>query len=70
MIDYEDADAAEIRRVEDERYAWFMESSVIQLDLPDAVYRGYENDEQLLGAPLFERRAKIFSAGMSAPETY
>ena len=39
-----------IRRAEDERYAWFMESTVIQLDLPDAVFRGYEGDEQLLGA--------------------
>jgi LmbE family N-acetylglucosaminyl deacetylase len=51
VIDYEDADAAEIRRVEDERYAWFMEASVIQLDLPDAVYRGYTSDDELLGGP-------------------
>jgi LmbE family N-acetylglucosaminyl deacetylase len=51
VIDYEDADATEIRRVEDERYAWFMEASVVQLDLPDAVYRGYTTDDELLGGP-------------------
>jgi LmbE family N-acetylglucosaminyl deacetylase len=28
-----------------------METSLISLDLPDAVYRGYEGDEQLLGGP-------------------
>jgi LmbE family N-acetylglucosaminyl deacetylase len=37
------------RRVEDERYAYFSEASVVFLDLPDAVFRGYEGDEQLLG---------------------
>jgi len=39
------------RRIEDERYAYFAEASIVFLDLPDAVFRGYENDEQLLGAP-------------------
>jgi len=39
------------RRMEDERYAYFAEASIIFLDLPDAVFRGYEGDEQLLGAP-------------------
>jgi LmbE family N-acetylglucosaminyl deacetylase len=39
------------RRIEDERFAWFAEASVVFLDLPDAVFRGYEGDEQLLGAP-------------------
>lgn len=39
------------RRVEDERFAYFAEASVVFLDLPDAVFRGYETDEQLLGAP-------------------
>ena len=37
------------RRIEDERYAYFAEASVVFLDLPDAVFRGYEGDEQLLG---------------------
>ena len=37
------------RRVEDERYAFFAEASVVFLDLPDAVFRGYEGDDQLLG---------------------
>ena len=50
-IDFSSADATQVRSAEDERYAWFMEASVIQLDLPDAVYRGYENDHQLLGTP-------------------
>ena len=39
------------RRLEDERYAAFAEVSMIWLDLPDAVFRGYEGDDQLLGAP-------------------
>jgi LmbE family N-acetylglucosaminyl deacetylase len=49
----EAATAGEIvarRRVEDERYAFFSEASVVVLDLPDAVFRGYEGDDQLLGA--------------------
>ena len=37
------------RRVEDERYAYFAEASVVFLDLPEAVFRGYEGDDQLLG---------------------
>jgi LmbE family N-acetylglucosaminyl deacetylase len=39
------------RRLEDERFAAFAEVSVVWLDLPDAVFRGYEGDDQLLGAP-------------------
>jgi LmbE family N-acetylglucosaminyl deacetylase len=39
------------RRVEDERYAYFAEASIVFLDLPDAVFRGYEGDDQLLGTP-------------------
>jgi len=39
------------RRVEDERYAYFAEASLVFLDLPDAVFRGYEGDDQLLGGP-------------------
>jgi LmbE family N-acetylglucosaminyl deacetylase len=50
-IDYEAQDAAALRRLEDERYAYFSEASVIFLDLPDAVYRGYEGDAELLGEP-------------------
>lgn len=49
-IDFGAADAMTLRRAEDERYAFFMEASLIQLDLPDAVFRGYVGDEQLLGA--------------------
>ena len=39
------------RRLEDERFALFSEASVVFLDLPDAVFRGYEGDDQLLGRP-------------------
>jgi LmbE family N-acetylglucosaminyl deacetylase len=39
------------RRVEDERYAYFAEASVVFLDMPDAVFRGYEGDAELLGTP-------------------
>jgi LmbE family N-acetylglucosaminyl deacetylase len=39
------------RRLEDERYAYYAEGSVVFLDLPDAVFRGYEGDDELLGAP-------------------
>ncbi|MEW6225181.1 MAG: PIG-L family deacetylase [Chloroflexota bacterium] len=39
------------RRLEDERYAAFAEASIVWLDLPDAVFRGYEDDDQLLGLP-------------------
>ena len=39
------------RRLEDERFAYFAEASVVFLDLPDAVFRGYESDAQLLGGP-------------------
>ncbi len=49
----EAASAGEIvakRRVEDERFAYFAEASVVFLDLPDAVFRGYEGDDQLLGS--------------------
>lgn len=49
-IDFDAADVAATRKVEEERYAFFAEVSVIFLDLPDAVYRGYEGDDQLLGA--------------------
>lgn len=50
-IDLGAADAMAVRRIEDERYAFFAEASVISLDLPDAVFRGYVGDEQLLGTP-------------------
>jgi LmbE family N-acetylglucosaminyl deacetylase len=39
------------RRLEDERYAYFAEASVVFLDLPDAVFRGYQDDDALLGSP-------------------
>jgi LmbE family N-acetylglucosaminyl deacetylase len=48
-IDFAAADVMAMRKIEEERYAFFAECSVIFLDLPDAVYRGYEGDDQLLG---------------------
>ncbi len=44
-------DIAALRRIEDERFAYFAEASIVFLDLPDAVYRGYDGDDQLLGRP-------------------
>src|SRR4051812_20311700 len=58
----EAASAGEIvaqRRVEDERFAFFAEASVVFLDLPDAVFRGYEGDEQLLGPVRLDDDAPI-----------
>jgi LmbE family N-acetylglucosaminyl deacetylase len=49
-VDFSALDAMERRKVEEERYAFFVEGSVIFLDLPEAVFRGYEGDDQLLGA--------------------
>ena len=43
--------AVATRRVEDERFAYFAEASIVFLDLPDAVFRGYEGDDELLGFP-------------------
>ena len=39
------------RRSEDEAYARFAGAAGIFLDLPDAVFRGYAGDEQLMGVP-------------------
>ena len=51
MYDFAAADVATMRKAEDERYAYFVEAAVVDLDLPDAVHRGYEGDEALLGRP-------------------
>ncbi|MDP8903757.1 MAG: PIG-L family deacetylase [Chloroflexota bacterium] len=48
-IDWSAADAMALRRAEEERFAYLMEASVVFLDLPDAVARGYAGDDQLLG---------------------
>jgi LmbE family N-acetylglucosaminyl deacetylase len=50
-IDFDSADVSAVRKAEDERYAWFMEAGLVDLDLPDAVYRGYEGDGELLAGP-------------------
>jgi LmbE family N-acetylglucosaminyl deacetylase len=41
-------DAMQIRKVEEERYAYLVEASVVFLDLPDAPFRGYRSDDELL----------------------
>ena len=48
-LDLAAADAMAVRRIEDERYAWWIEASLISLELPDAVFRGYSGDDELLG---------------------
>jgi LmbE family N-acetylglucosaminyl deacetylase len=47
------------RRLEDERYALFAEASIVFLDLPDAVFRGYEGDAELLGKPRADDEAPV-----------
>jgi LmbE family N-acetylglucosaminyl deacetylase len=47
------------RRLEDERYAYFAEASIVFLDLPDAVFRGYEGDDQLLGPARLDDDAPV-----------
>lgn len=60
LIEAESAgDVGATRRLEDERFAYFAEASVVHLDLPDAVYRGYVGDEELLGAPRADDAAPI-----------
>jgi LmbE family N-acetylglucosaminyl deacetylase len=45
------------RRLEDEEFALFAEASIVFLDLPDAVFRGYEGDDELLAAPREDDKA-------------
>ena len=40
-----------VRRAEDESFVRFVGASVVFLNLPDAVFRGYEGDVELLGEP-------------------
>jgi LmbE family N-acetylglucosaminyl deacetylase len=53
------ADDIAIRRAEDERFAVFMEVSLVDLGLPDASFRGYAGDDQLLGAPRDDDEAPV-----------
>ena len=47
----EAADAALRRKAADERYAYFIEAGLVDLDLPDGIHRGYADDDALLGPP-------------------
>ncbi len=49
--DLASADAPTLRKAEDERWAYFIEAAIVDLDLPEAVHRGYEGDDALLGQP-------------------
>jgi LmbE family N-acetylglucosaminyl deacetylase len=49
--DLDTVDATAMRKVEDERWAYFIEAALVDLDLPDAIHRGYADDEALLGQP-------------------
>ena len=40
-----------VRRAEDESFARFVGASVVFLNRPDAVFRGYQGDAELLGEP-------------------
>jgi LmbE family N-acetylglucosaminyl deacetylase len=42
-------DSAAARRIQDERFAAFAETSIVFLDLPDAPARGYAGEAELLG---------------------
>jgi LmbE family N-acetylglucosaminyl deacetylase len=48
-----------VRRAEDESFARFVGASVIFLGLPDAVFRGYEGDPELLGEPRPDDRPPV-----------
>ena len=48
-----------VRRAEDESFARFAGASIVLLNLPDAVFRGYEGDEQLMGPPRPDDRAPV-----------
>ncbi|MEX1334478.1 MAG: PIG-L family deacetylase [Candidatus Limnocylindrales bacterium] len=52
--DLTEADPTTLRKVEDERWAYFIEAALVDLDLPDAVHRGYEGDDELLGQPFVD----------------
>ncbi len=53
------ADDIALRRAEDERFAWFMEVSLVDLGLPDASFRGYVGDDELLGEPRDDDEAPV-----------
>ena len=48
-IDWDKAEEWQMRKAEEERFAYLMETSVVFLDLPPAQSRGYAGDDQLLG---------------------
>jgi LmbE family N-acetylglucosaminyl deacetylase len=48
-----------VRRAEDESFARFAGASIAFLNLPDAVFRGYEGDDQLMGPPRPDDRTPV-----------
>jgi LmbE family N-acetylglucosaminyl deacetylase len=51
LTDLASAEAAVMRKAEDERFAYFIESAIVDLDLPDAIHRGYDTEQARLGQP-------------------
>jgi LmbE family N-acetylglucosaminyl deacetylase len=51
--------AMAVRRAEDESFARFSGASISFLNLPDAVFRGYEGDAQLMGRPRADDRPPV-----------
>jgi hypothetical protein len=49
LVDWANADETALRKAEEERFAFLMETSVVFMDLPAAQSRGYAGDDQLLG---------------------
>lgn len=48
-----------VRRAEDQAYARFVGASIAFVNLPDAVFRDYRGDEQLMGPPRPDDRAPV-----------
>ena len=57
--DLAEADAITMRKAEDERWAYFIEAALVDLDLPDAVHRGYDDEDALLGPPHADDEAPV-----------
>jgi LmbE family N-acetylglucosaminyl deacetylase len=53
------AEVMTLRREEDRAYARLVGVNIVHLDLPDAVFRDYVGDDQLLGAPRADDPAPV-----------
>jgi LmbE family N-acetylglucosaminyl deacetylase len=48
-----------VRRAEDQAYAGFVGASIDFVNLPDAVFRGYQSDAELMGSPRSDDPAPV-----------